>query len=633
MVNNINGAAKSKSLVSISQAAIVLGVSIDTVRRWDKAGIISSTRPNGKNRYFSVDELERIKLNKPLTISEAARMLKVSASTLRRLEKKGLISPIRNGHGERRYDRKILEKFLDSEYYLRQKEVEEEVLEPLKPSSEVQIPQVKQPGIGLALSRLVTEHNVYIGKLRKRILISFGTLGIALIPFILFIVYLTGAFLLNPESTARNMNLITHTNPSSSSRTSITPPAPGATVLATNSENSQIPPISWKDHLRPLVNVSLFLVRLINGHKYALATQDIKIADVNTIFTASPEGKVQPIYSLLLDSSKLSIADQGLVFNLNSDLLEGKRPGNNSGDIAILPLSGGPGGAIVDASITTLDIANGAITTDKLAPNLRLGSTVTITTDNGLGLSAINADSISSGTLLDSRLSSNVTLRGNTFNGALQLVQLTDGGILPILSGANLTNLAFSNVAAGTNVGALVIGSGGSLSASGTGTIVATDVNCSSCTTLGGETSGDYVAGLTAGNGLTGNATGAGSTPTLNVVSANGGIVANVNDIALTLQTTTATGASVTTSSGSGLEILAGGLSLLQGCSNGQILKWTDATGLWGCAADNSGSGGTTSFDLITAGTNANALVIGTGGNKVKGSRSAGTRIVSRATP
>ncbi len=83
--NNINGPAKSKGVVLISQAADILGVSIDTVRRWDKAGILDSSRPDGKNRHFSVEELERVKLEQPLSISEAAQMLKVSASTLRRL--------------------------------------------------------------------------------------------------------------------------------------------------------------------------------------------------------------------------------------------------------------------------------------------------------------------------------------------------------------------------------------------------------------------------------------------------------------------------------------------------------------------------------------------------------------------
>ena len=221
MANNINGDAKSKSLVSISQAATILGISIDTVRRWDKAGIISSTRPDGKNRYFSVDELERVKLDKPLTISEAARMLKISASTLRRLEKKGLVAPLRNGHNERLYDRQTLGSFLNSEYFIRQKEMEEEVLEPLRVTTleeaiqtpvEEKEPSEKQPGMGLALRQLVTEHQGRIHQLRRRLTVGVGTLGIILVPFVAAILVLTGAFLVNPEGTAKTFNLLTPFN-------------------------------------------------------------------------------------------------------------------------------------------------------------------------------------------------------------------------------------------------------------------------------------------------------------------------------------------------------------------------------------------------------------------------------------
>ncbi len=54
-------------------------------------------------RYFSLAELEAVKLAKPLSISEAAHELELSATTLRRLERQGVISPKRNKAGERVY--------------------------------------------------------------------------------------------------------------------------------------------------------------------------------------------------------------------------------------------------------------------------------------------------------------------------------------------------------------------------------------------------------------------------------------------------------------------------------------------------------------------------------------------------
>lgn len=55
-----------QNLISISKAAEFLNVSIDTVRRWDKLGILHSTRPGGKIRYFDLEELKRVKSSKPL---------------------------------------------------------------------------------------------------------------------------------------------------------------------------------------------------------------------------------------------------------------------------------------------------------------------------------------------------------------------------------------------------------------------------------------------------------------------------------------------------------------------------------------------------------------------------------------
>jgi parallel beta-helix repeat protein len=81
---------------------------------------------------------------------------------------------------------------------------------------------------------------------------------------------------------------------------------------------------------------------------------------------------------------------------------------------------------------------------------------------------------------------------------------------------------------------------------------------------------------VTAGSGLTGGGT-VGAL-TLNIASANGGIVVNANDIALTLQ------------ANKGLEVDASGLSLID-CADTQILKYSTGTGQWGCAADGTGTG------------------------------------------
>jgi hypothetical protein len=102
------------------------------------------------------------------------------------------------------------------------------------------------------------------------------------------------------------------------------------------------------------------------------------------------------------------------------------------------------------------------------------------------------------------------------------------------------------------------------------------------------------ITGVTAGSGLvTGGSSGS---VTVDVASSNGGVVINADSITLTLATS-ANALSATTSSGSGFEILSSGLTLLQGCSDAQILKWTESTDLWGCAADATGGGGVSDGD------------------------------------
>jgi filamentous hemagglutinin len=71
-------------------------------------------------------------------------------------------------------------------------------------------------------------------------------------------------------------------------------------------------------------------------------------------------------------------------------------------------------------------------------------------TGSGLGLTNLDASQVATGTLNDLRLNANVTTQGNTFNGASQLVQTTSLSYLPGLNGSLVTNLNASNLTSGT---------------------------------------------------------------------------------------------------------------------------------------------------------------------------------------
>lgn len=116
-----NSLPSQTKYVPISEAAKFLGVSLDTIRRWDSSGILHSKRLDGKNRYFSFEDLKRNQLDRPLSISEVSKKFNISATTLRRLETRGIVKPARNKAGERVFDSAIIEKFAKSEYFHRKK--------------------------------------------------------------------------------------------------------------------------------------------------------------------------------------------------------------------------------------------------------------------------------------------------------------------------------------------------------------------------------------------------------------------------------------------------------------------------------------------------------------------------------
>lgn len=103
--------------MKIGDAARLLGVSIDTIRRWEKKGKVTAERLDGKNRYFAKEEIVKCKKNRPLTISQVAKRFKLSPITLRRLEEKGYISPKRNRNGVRIYDESCIGNFVMSDYF------------------------------------------------------------------------------------------------------------------------------------------------------------------------------------------------------------------------------------------------------------------------------------------------------------------------------------------------------------------------------------------------------------------------------------------------------------------------------------------------------------------------------------
>ncbi|MDL2342274.1 MAG: right-handed parallel beta-helix repeat-containing protein [Patescibacteria group bacterium] len=93
-----------------------------------------------------------------------------------------------------------------------------------------------------------------------------------------------------------------------------------------------------------------------------------------------------------------------------------------------------------DLAVTGNGNFTGDVTADNItAKNIR-GTFTGSFSGNGAGLTGVNARAIT-GSIADSQLSGRVTLQGNAFNGAGELVQLSDNGALPALNGSKLTGV------------------------------------------------------------------------------------------------------------------------------------------------------------------------------------------------
>lgn len=173
---------------------------------------------------------------------------------------------------------------------------------------------------------------------------------------------------------------------------------------------------------------------------------------------------------VLLDGTgKLPTLDGSALTNLSSANLTGALPALNGSALTSLSASNISSGTIADARLSTnvtlvgntfngnnqlvqlsgtgaLPALDGSALTSLSAANL----TGALPALNASSLTSLNGSNISSGTIADARLSTNVTLQGNTFNGNNQLVQLSGTGALPALNGSALTTLNGSNISSGT---------------------------------------------------------------------------------------------------------------------------------------------------------------------------------------
>lgn len=191
----------SDQYLPIGQAAEYLGVSIDTLRRWEEKGKIVAKRPDGRNRVFLVSDLEKTKFGDTLTVAEAAERLSMSASSLRRLSDEGKIKFKLGENGYRLYQISDLEEFVNAEDRgsldaVLRNAVHQGIRESkaTQPSQRVRFAQIYHTLENLNKHKLLWN-------------VAFGAMVVILMYFVLPIFVIWLAFLIRPTQTAEFFRL------------------------------------------------------------------------------------------------------------------------------------------------------------------------------------------------------------------------------------------------------------------------------------------------------------------------------------------------------------------------------------------------------------------------------------------
>ena len=337
----------AKKLYSIGEAALLLRVSVDTIRRWEKAGKIHVFRTPGKTRMVPGAEIERInqkETKKFLSVGEAAKDLGVSIQTLRRWDRQGLIKSIRGLSGERQFNIESIQKITDVKP---DKHDNNSLYGPKLPNPKLEEYTYRTPWyLEYDEARLNTQQNrpsipdkphQKISHYIKYILIPpLNPQAGKIFPRIQFY-FSQAAFIL---STAIVIIFVLNIYPSPTP--SPKSPQPSKVLGVQEAKNSGILHTGEKDlknALYPFSRVSLGLLNILKPEVTNLA-DPLGTTNLNRAFVYDEESRLQLKTPQRFRSSDLIVDDEGLVEKLNADLVDGHHVGTESAQILALDKDG-----------------------------------------------------------------------------------------------------------------------------------------------------------------------------------------------------------------------------------------------------------------------------------------------------
>ncbi|HWZ65932.1 MAG TPA: hypothetical protein VNX65_04030 [Patescibacteria group bacterium] len=251
--------------------------------------------------------------------------------------------------------------------------------------------------------------------------------------------------------------------------------------------------------LKPASDIALNLVRYSAPSAYSQIS-NVTIINPNDVLKVDSTGEVTPAQTIKIPtSSSLDIASSGLIANLNSELLQGKKPGTNVGDIAIVGANAAPAQSTASAQsnvpqvsasvllpavetniVPAINTASNTVTTGLSAANLSAGDFSSKINSGTYSISILGTAASFTGTLAGDVTGPQTSTTVTRINGnSVGLTTPTAGNLL-IGSGTSWITRPISNDAVIDSSGLLTlknVGTPGSYGSTKTTPIITTDAN------------------------------------------------------------------------------------------------------------------------------------------------------------
>jgi hypothetical protein len=205
---------------------------------------------------------------------------------------------------------------------------------------------------------------------------------------------------------------------------------------------------AYRSHRKLLVILTVFAFLLFGGGGIALVKDTSKSPESDT--TTSTSGETNAV---IIPSNKQALTVNAELKVTNKADVSGTLQVSGATSLQALAVNGNLnlGGDLITANNATFA---GNVTANNIIANNIKGNFEGTFTGNGAGVNNVDAVTLGglssayylnaenlTGTVADSQLSLNVTVQGNTFNAANELVQLNATGALPSLDGSNLSDV------------------------------------------------------------------------------------------------------------------------------------------------------------------------------------------------